>query len=130
MSKKCVQKTGAVFALCVLLLLTLLTGGGNASAQNVQSHSNWKPAVSVVNAKTVAPHQSVVVLALCPSRYRAQSGQVKVFHPGRPNIFFLSRNAFAIQASEPLQGRRGWAGRVLNRSGLTLRVQVTATCVL
>ena len=129
MSKKLVKKISIVFALCGLLLLTLLTSGVSASAQNVGSNYQSKPVVNVVNAKTVAPHRSVVVQTFCPFRYRAQSSQVKVFHPARPNIYFLARNAYTIQSNKPLAWRLGWTSKVHNNSGLSLRVQVTTTCV-
>ena len=129
MSRKRIQKTGAVLALCGLLLLTLLTGAGSANAQSVGSNLQPRQVTHVVRTKNVAPHRSVVVQAFCPFRYRARSGQVKVFHPGKPNIFFLSRNAFTIRFSRSLPQRLGWVSSVRNNSGLPLRVQVTATCV-
>lgn len=128
MFKKHVRKSAAVLALCGLLLLTLLTGLGSASAQTIRAVPRPRPLVRVVNSGIVAPYRTVVVRATCPFGSRVENGRVRVFHAARVNIFFLSRNAFTIRANRPLAGRRGWVSRVHNNSRFTLRVQVTATC--
>ena len=129
MVKEVSRKTSVALALCGLMVLTMLAGAGSASAQSTQADYHLK-VMRVVSSSTAAPHQSVVVRALCPTGDVALSGKVKVYHTAKVNIFALARNAFVVQYNRPTAGHRGWAASVLNKTRLPLRVQVTAACVL
>ncbi len=128
MVKEVFHKTSIILALCGLIMLTILASVGSASAQSTRADNHLK-VLRVVSSGIAAPHQSVVVRALCPAGDVALSGKVKVYHAAKVNIFALARNAFVVQYSRPTVWHRGWVASVLNRTRLPLRVQVAAACV-